>query len=581
MYSKCGSVADAREVFEKIYSRNVVSWTIIIGAYAGLGHGDEAFELFQQMQQEGVKPNAITFISILNAFSSPESLALGKFIHGNIIYSGFESDVVVGNALVSMYTKCGIIGDARKMFDQMPVRDVASWNAMIAGYVRHGNGEEAIKFFSQMQLESVNPNYITFLCILNTCVRPHTLAVGKLVHAHIIGCGTESDFVVSCALVSMYGRCSSIEDAQRIFDRMLQRDVVSWTALIDGYALQGFGEVAFKLFQQMQQEGVKPNKITFTKILGTCTIPGDLPLGKLIHGQIIDCGYASDIVVGNAIISMYGRCGSIEDAWRMFGNMAGRNIVTWNAMITACAQYGNAKASLELFEQMQGDGVKPDRVTFMSILDACSSLGALVWGRQVHAYIIDRGIESGIDVSNALMSVYGRCGSIEDAYRMFSKMPKHDMISWNAMIGAYAQNGNSREALQLFQEMQIEGVSIDEITLVSVLNACSRAGLVDEGYYYFNSMRQDFDITPTIQHCNCMVDLLGRAGRLGEAEYFIYSMPCVPNAVTWMTLLASCRAHGCVEQGKRAAECAIQLLPQLAQAYVVLSNIYAAAGRWD
>eukprot|EP00249_Psilotum_nudum_P001727 c14375_g1_i2 orf=138-1109(+) len=256
MYNNCGSVADAYQVFERLTKRNVILWTVMIAGYSRHGQGAEAFRLLQQMQHEGVKTNKVTFIDLLTAFATPESLPLGKVVHAHIIGSEFASDVFVRTSIFSMYIRCGTVEDARMMFNEMPERDVASWNAMISGYAQYGHSDEAFELFQQMQCEGLKPNRITFLSLLNLCTSPHALPLGRLVHAHIVNHGIESDTVVGNALVSMYGRCScSVEDSERIFNRIPERDVISWTTMIAGYSWHGQCELSLKQYWQMQQEG--------------------------------------------------------------------------------------------------------------------------------------------------------------------------------------------------------------------------------------------------------------------------------------------------------------------------------------
>uniref|UniRef100_UPI0040747504 Synthetic PPR-DYW protein n=1 Tax=synthetic construct TaxID=32630 RepID=UPI0040747504 len=458
---------------------------------------------------------------------------------------------------------------------------VFSWNSKIRGYARNGQPEEALSLYSQMRRSGIKPDNYTFPFVLKACASLSSLKEGKQIHGHVIKSGFESDVYVQSALIDMYAKCGELEDARKVFDEMPERNVVSWNAMISGYAQNGQSEEALELFREMQQEGIKPSEFTFCSVLSACASLGSLEMGKQIHGYVIKSGFESIVFVGNALIDMYAKCGSIEDARKVFDEMPERTVVSWTAMISGYAQNGQSEEALELFREMQREGVKPDEVTLPSVLSACANLGALEQGKQIHAYVIKSGFESDVFVGSALIDMYAKCGSIEDARKVFDKMPERDVVSWNAMIAAYAQHGHGKEALQLFQQMQQEGVKPSEVTFTSILSACSHAGLVDEGHHYFESMSPDYGITPRVEHYGCMVDLLGRAGRLDEAEDLIKSMPFQPNVVVWGTLLGACRVHGDVERGERAAERILELDPESAAPYVLLSNIYAAAGRWD
>jgi pentatricopeptide repeat protein len=352
MYALCGELADARQIFNEMVKRDIVSWNTMVGGYAQRGHAREAFALFCQMQQEGLKPNRITYLSILPACASPATLKWGKEVHAHIVSAGYQSDVRVETALLKMYAKCGSMKDAREIFDRMATttRDVVSWTVLIGGYAKSGLGDEAFKLFDQMQQERVVPNRITYLSVLNACANPSNLEWGKKIHSHALGAGFVSDGSVGNALVNMYAKCGSMEDARRVFDGMVKRDVVSWTAMIGGYAESGQSEKAFQMFQEMQQHGLQPNRITYMTVLNACTSSGALDWVKEIHTHIVESGLTSDTSVNNALVNMYAKCGSIEDARVVFDEMGSkRDIISWNAMIGGYALHGRGQDALRDF----------------------------------------------------------------------------------------------------------------------------------------------------------------------------------------------------------------------------------------
>ncbi|KAJ7297946.1 hypothetical protein O6H91_10G005100 [Diphasiastrum complanatum] len=580
MYAKCGCTGDARELFNNMSERNVVSWNVMMAGYAQNGLGKEALALFEQMKQEGVQPDHVTFVLLLKACASLAALEQGKQLHSEIIKRDFQSDVVVGSTLVDMYAKCGCTEDARELFDNMSERNVVSWNAMIAGYAQNGLGKDALALYEQMKQEGVQPDIVTFVLLLKACASLAALEQGKQLHSEIIKRGFQSDVVVGRTLVDMYGKCGCTEDARELFDSMSERDVVSWTAMIAGYAQNGLGKDALALYEQMKQEGVQPDNVTFVLLLKACASLAALEQGKQLHSEILKRGFQSDVVVGSTLVDMYAKCGCTEDARELFNNMSERHVVSWNAMIAGYAQNDLGKEALALFEQMKQEGVQPDNVTFVLLLKACASLAALKQGKQLHSEIIKRGFQSDVTVGNTLVDMYAKCGCTEDARALLDNMSERDVVSWTAMIAGYAQNGLAQEALALFEQMQREGTKPDEVTYISVLSACVHSGLVDQGRYVFDSMCKN-GVTPTGEHYACMVDLLGRAGCLADAELFINKMPIQPDSVVWMTLLGAARTHAHVEIGRRAFERVVKLEPKNAAPYLLLSNIYAAAGRKD
>eukprot|EP00249_Psilotum_nudum_P001134 c13470_g1_i2 orf=1-807(-) len=269
----------------------------------------------------------------------------------------------------------------------------------------------------------------------------------------------------------MYGKCGSLHDARSVFDRMFQCNSVSWNAIIASYAQNGNGRKALELFRQMQLKDIAPDKITFISIFTACSCQEAIGLGKLAHAFAASNGFESDVCLGNALIGMYGRCGTIKDAWRVFLMMPERNAVSWTVMIAGYCQHGHSREALQLFQHMQKEGVKPDKVTFISILEACTDHSDLAQGRLIHSGIVASGTELDVVVGTAIVSMYSRCESLEDAHRIFQKMPERSVVSWNAMISGYSQHGQSKDALQLFYQMQQEGVNPDKVTFISILDA--------------------------------------------------------------------------------------------------------------
>ncbi|KAH9288084.1 hypothetical protein KI387_032201 [Taxus chinensis] len=541
MYVKCGSLVDARKVFDDITERDVPSWNTILVAYRRHGCPHQALTLFHQMQRTGIQPDPFTFATILPACAKIRALEQGMNIHQRIMESGFLSDVVVANALVDMYAKCGNILKAREVFDkmskknvvswnamiagyaqngvldevlllfrEMPERNVVSWNAMVAGYSQNGFVGKALEAFKQMQLAGLKPNSTTFASILPGCAKMGALQTGMDIHQSIIEFGFLQDVLVMNALIDMYAKCGSILKARELFDKMPQRDVVSWTAIIAGYAQSGVLGEALRLFKEIPQ----------------------------------------------------------PDA------------ISWNAMVAGYAQNGFVEKALMAFKQMQLVGINPNSSTFATILPACAKMGALEQGIDIHQSIIECGFLLDVVVVNALIDMYAKCGSIHNAHKVFDKMPQKNVISWTAMIAGYAQNGFCKDALKFFELMKRSGTYPDHASFTCVLLACSHAGLVDEGCKYFNSMSGLFCITPTIDHYVCMVDLLGRAGYLEETLNLIIKMPIEPVLVVWTCLLAACRSHKNIGLGVFVATFLFELDPKNAATYVLLSNIYAEVGRW-
>lgn len=336
-----------------------------------------------------------------------------------------------------------------------------------------------------------------------------------------------------------------------------------------------------KLFQQMQEEGLEPAPVTFVGVLNACASVLALEEGKHVRQQIIQKGCESSIIVGNSLVDMYSKCGAMEDALRVFNAMRTRDVFACSAIILGHVKHGQGQKALELSQRVRREGVKSDPVTFVGILNACSSVVALEEGKLVHEQIVHSGCDSDPHVASSLVDMYSKRGSLDDAVMVFNKITTHNVVSWSVMLAGFAMHGQATEALTHFERMRNKRAEVDRVTFVSLLSACCHGGLVDEGLHYFQSMTDVFGISPAIEHYACMVDLLGRAGRLHEAENLIKMMPCEPNATVWTTLLGASRVHGNVQMGGYVAERVLELDPDNSAGYVLLSNLYAAAGNWD
>eukprot|EP01018_Ginkgo_biloba_P011552 Gb_34236 [translate_table: standard] len=541
----------------------------------------ETLRILDLMEQGLVQTDSNLYSRLLQECVNMKSLTDGKRVHTHIAKTGFAADVLLENILVNMYAKCGSLSDSRQVFDNMTKRNVGSWTTIITCYAQHGRGKEALNLFWQMKQAGMKPNRFTFPAVLRACASLAALEQGKQVHSHVIITGFELDIVSNNVLIDMYSKCKCIDDAQRLFVRMSKRDVVSWNAMLAGYSQNGHGEAALKVFWQMQSADMELNQFAFSSVMRACASLAALERGKQIHSHIIKTEFESNVFVGSSLVDMYAKCARIEDARHVFDKMPNPNVVSWTTIIAGYVQSEQGEEALKLFCQLPLHGIKPDQFVFSSVLSACASLSALEHGRQIHAQTIKSGFEPQIFAGNALIDMYSKSGCIRDARQIHDIMPTRDVISWTAMIAGCAQHGCGNEALQYFEQMQHAGLKPNHITFVCVLSACSHAGLVDEGRCYFDAMIQDHGIRPTSEHYACMVDLLGRAGHMKEAEEFIHKMPFEPCASIWGALLGACRVHGNMEVGTRAAERLLELEPQCAGTHVLLSNIYAAAGRWD
>jgi pentatricopeptide repeat protein len=544
-YAKQGRLDKARRVFEEIPDRDSVSWTSMIVGYNQIGHFENAIKMFVQMIGSRISPTQYTITNVLASCAAIEALDIGRKVHSFVIKHGLGSCIPVANSMLNMYIKCGDSITAKFVFDRMRLKNTSSWNVMISLHMESGRVD---------------------------------LALGQ-------------------------------------FKQMAERDVVSWNSMVAGYNRHGFDVEALEIFSNMLKDSsLKPDKFTLASALSACANLEKLNPGKQIHAFIIRTEFDTSGAVGNALVSMYAKSGGVEiarkiveqsgssalnviaftalldgyiklgdinPARQIFDSLRDRDVVAWTAMIVGYVQNGLNNEALELFRSMIKEGPKPNSHTLAAMLSVSSSLASLYHGKQIHSSAIRSWEASSVSVSNALITMYAKAGSLNNSKQVFDLIRNNrDTISWTSMIIALAQHGHGEEAIELFEEMLAVGIKPDHITYVGVLSACTHVGLVEQGRRYYHLMQDLHKIKPTLSHYACMIDLFGRAGLLQEAHDFIKGMPVEPDVISWGSLLASCKVHKNVELAKVAAERLLLLEPGNSGAYSSLANLYSACGRW-
>ncbi|KAK6930032.1 Pentatricopeptide repeat [Dillenia turbinata] len=624
------------------------------------------------------KDYELTIVSALKFCSSPILISQGQQIHSLILKSGLDSNVFVKNSLINLYSKCGLfkvaesmfdsslssdpvscnimlagyvnlgqLGNARKLFDVMPVKGCVSYTTMIMGLARNNFWVEAVEVFKDMRFAGVVPNEVTLGSVISAYA--HLCGsgshVGGMLHGVVIRVGLEGLNLISTNLVHVYCVCSSLGDARLVFDEMGEKNIVGWNVMLNGYSKGGLVDLARDLFEripdrdvvswgtiiggyvqverldealtvftQMQRSGLGPNDIMIVDLVSACGRAMLFSEGQQLHGAAIrrglDCydfvqstiihfysvcgkislaclqfeqGSKNHVASWNSLIAGFIRNGIINQARNLFDEMPERDVFSWSSMIAGHAQNEEPNMALELFHCMIDNGIRPNEVTMVSILSAIASLGTLNEGVWAHEFIVSNSIPLNDNLSAALIDMYGKCGSFNSALEFFYQIQaKTSTISpWNAIICGLAMHGHANLALKIFSDLQRTHIKPNSITFIGVLTACCHVGLKEEGEKHFKSMKIIYDIEPNIKHYGCMVDLLGRAGQLEQAEEMIRNMPMKADVVIWGTLLAASRTHGNVDIGERAAENLARLEPSHGPGRVLLSNLYADAGRWD
>ncbi|KAL6007083.1 hypothetical protein ACLOJK_032579 [Asimina triloba] len=603
MYLNSKRSADVEKIFEKIDGFDLIAWNCMISNYAQLGRLDDARLLFDNMPER----NAVSWTTLTAAFM-----------------------------------KFGRVDEAFQYFARDPFQNVVSWTAVVSGLVQNGLNFDALVLFNQMREAGVAPNEITFTCIVRACVSVGNFELGKSILGLIVKTGFEHNRSVSNSLITFYLRMGEIDLAKKVFNEMEEKDVVSWTSILDvyveigdleaarhifnempeknevswsamiaRYSQNGHAEESLKLFSSMVESGFKPNVSCFSSVLSALASLETLQLGKNVHGHVIKIGIEDDVFIAGPLIDMYCKCGKTYDGRRVFDLILQKNVVCWNSMVAGYsynAQFAEAKELFEqipmrniiswnalisgyvqnelceevfeVFDNMLVSGMVPNGSTFSTVLRACASLASLEKGKNLHGKIVKQGIQYEVFMGTALTDMYAKSGDIESSKKVFYRMPEKNEISWTAMIQGLADNGLAKESLVRFEEMLEKGENPSELIFLGVLFACSHCGFVEKGLHYFKSMEPVYGIKPKGRHYTCVVDLLARAGRLSEAEEFIRSMPFQAEANAWASLLSACGIYGNEEIGERTAAKLWEMEKDNSAGYILLSNIYASAGRW-
>lgn len=574
------------------------------------------------------------FLSLVE-YSTESSFSLLSFsnikvFHAKAIKNGSVPNLSTGNYILDIYVKYHDFASVQKLFDEFPTRDVKSWTILISGFARFGYYWDGLYYFGKMLAEgSVFPNEYTFSSVLKCCPSvTNGLLTGKAIHGWIIRNGVDTDVALQNAILDLYVKCVTSDYAERLFETMGDRNVVSWNimmaaniskgdiekcldffsrlpvkdvsswnTIIDGCLQHGFLGDALGLLYEMVNFGPSFTKFTFSISLALLSSLRSLKLGRQVHGQLLRVGLGDDAFVWTSLVDMYCKCGQMQKSDRIFnmlyqaiGKEKHRKIsyddhatlsLTWSAMISGYVQNGMLMDALKSFRSMVREKVDVNMVTLTTIVTASADARLLELGQQIHARILKSGCKPDVHLSSSMVNMYAKCGTLQDAMSLFTQSKTRNVVLWTAMISSLAIHGHGEEAVQLFQTMQNEGMTPNQVTFLGVLTACSYAGLVREGCEYFRMMREVYGLKPGVEHFTCMVDLYGRAGRLDDIKNFIFENNISHITSVWTAFLASCQLHKNIEMAKWVSEKLFDLEPSEAAPYVLLSKTCSTYGTWE
>ncbi|KAI4295457.1 hypothetical protein L6164_035503 [Bauhinia variegata] len=533
----CNDFKGAVKVFDDMPYRAVSCWNKIINGFVAKKFTSQVPAIFRQMIEENVDPDEETFAGVLKVCGGNNvPFNYVEQIHARIITYGFETSSFVCNPLIDLYSKSGFVKSAKKVFDNLQLRDSVSWVAIISGLSQNGYEEEAILLFCQMHTSEIFPTPYVFSSVLSACTKVKLFEFGKQLHGLVLKQGFSSETYVCNALVTLYSRMGSFISAEQIFGAMFHRDGVSYNSLISGLAQQGFSDRAIELFKKMHLECLKPDCVTIASVLSACASVGALLKGKQLHSYAIKAGMSSDIILEGSLLDLYVKCSDIETAHDFFLTTETENVVLWNMMLVAHGQLDNINESFQIFRQMLVEGIIPNQFTYPSILRTCTSSGALDLGEQIHTQVIKTGFQFNVYASSVLIDMYAKLGKLDTALEILRRHEEDDVVSWTAMIAGYTQHDMFAEALSLCKEMQDRGIQSDNIGFSSAISACAGIQALDQGrQIHAQSCVSGYSDDLSIG--NALVSLYARCGKVSEA-YLAFEKIFAKDNVSWNSLIS-------------------------------------------
>ncbi|KAH7352910.1 hypothetical protein KP509_19G069600 [Ceratopteris richardii] len=491
-----------------------------------------------KLDKLGISVNPSLYSSVLQRCGHLQSLIEGKLVHDHIIRHGYEHNPFVSNCLGYMYGHCGALTEACVVFSGMHRPDVFSWNFLIRAYSLHGQVREALNLLIRQQVSGVSPDKYSFISILSVC---DDVLEGMLLHVWILDVRLEKDLLVGNVLVRFYGKCGSIADAEKTFTSMIRKDLVSWNTMISVYAQHEETDMVFCFFNMIKDEDIIPDTVTFVTLLSVIANRTAFVEGQNVHMLILHSDFVYDVSIGNALINMYGKCNLLADAWYIFREMPRKDMISWNAILTAYACSPDGKQALQLYDFLQSEGLVPNKVSFVAVLNACACEGSLSSGKRVHTYIINRGMLSDIVVSTAVVHMYSKCRSLADAEIVFGNLTERSLPIWNSMLAAYSNCQYGSFSLSLFHRMLCESVLPDQATHVSVISSCANQVKLFDCKCIHAAVHSS-NASEDVRIGTCLIHMYGKRGLYDEAYRLFCKLPVV-NLVTWNTIITVYAQH--------------------------------------
>ncbi|KAL8231322.1 hypothetical protein R6Q57_001100 [Mikania cordata] len=616
-YFKLGLVGHAYKVFGCVKNPDVVTYTSMVSWFAKSNREIEAMKVFFEMRRLGIEPNEYSFVAVLTACGRVLDLELGCQVHCLAVKMGCMDDTFVSNAFMGFYSKCGCLDHALKVFDEMSHRDISSWNTVLSAFVKECKYKTAMHLFRDLlQIDGIHYDHFTLSTVLTVCTEQAAIMEARELHAHALKFGFENNTSVSNALIRFYSKWGSIKNVVCLFNEMPDKDVITWTQMISVYMESGLVEMAEKVFDKMHErncvsynallqgycqnsvparalcmfcrmvkDGVELDDFSLTIVINACGLHADKNTSKQMHGFVLKCGFGSNERIESALLDMFSKCGRMADAEDMFhsNSLTQKSSSIWTSMICGYARNGFPYEALSIFfKGLAEQHMIIDEIVSTTVFGICATLGFDRIGEQIHSAALKVDLFHDIKVGNALIGMYSKCGNMNAANKVFNNMKRHDIVTWNSLMGGYIFHKQGDKALDLWEDMKKKNINPDSITTLLIISAYTHttSNMVNECYTFFHSMKTTYNIQPDSNHYASLVSVFGKWGLLEEAENIIKKMPYDPDPFVWRALLDNCRVHMNTTIGKKAAKEILAKKPNDPSTYILVSNLYSASGRW-
>ncbi|CAJ1975631.1 unnamed protein product [Sphenostylis stenocarpa] len=580
-YAKFGLLNLSQKLFHYTENPDSVLCRAILRNLYQFGEYDKTLFLYKEMVGKSMYPDEESCSFVLRSCFCL-SHEQGKMVHGQIVKLGLDAFGLVGRTLIELYDMSGFSNVHVSAEGKYGI-EFNYWNKLISEASENGKMVESFRLFYRMRKENIQPNSIIVIDLLRSTVELNSQKIGQALHSLVVVSNLCEDLSVNTALLSMYAKLGSLEDARMLFEKMPDKDLVVWNIMISAYAGNGFPKESLELVYCMVRSGFRPDLFTAIPAISSITQLKHNEWGKQMHAHVIRNGSDYQVSIHNSLIDMYSACKNLNMAQNIFGFITDKTVVSWSAMIKGYAIHDQPLEALSLFLKMKLSSTRIDFIIVINMLPSFAKIGALHYVSYLHGYSLKTSLDSLKSLKTSFLSSYAKCGCIEMARKLFDeeKSILRDIIAWNSMISAYSKHGEWFRCFQLYSQMKLSNIVPDQVTFLGLLTACVNSGLVSKGREIFEEMVEIYGYQPSQEHHTCMVDLLGRAGQIDEANKIIKTIPLLSDARVYGPLLSACKIHSETHLAELAAKKLINMEPKNAGNYVLLSNIYAAAGKWD